>query len=32
MEFQGPGEILMQSRNPAGLVTFLMANGLGARA
>ncbi len=31
MEFQGPGEILMQSRNPQGLISYLMANGLGAR-
>lgn len=30
-EFAGPGELLMQSRNPAGLVSFLMANGLGSR-
>jgi uncharacterized protein (TIGR00266 family) len=30
-EFQGPGEVLMQSRNPRGLVSFLTANGLGSR-
>ena len=30
-EFQGPGEILMQSRNPKGLISYLAANGLGAR-
>lgn len=30
-EFSGPGEVLMQSRNPAGLISYLMANGLGAR-
>jgi uncharacterized protein (TIGR00266 family) len=30
-EFEGPGEVLGQSRNPAGLIRYLMANGLGAR-
>ncbi len=30
-EFEGPGEVLGQSRNPAGLISYLMANGLGAR-
>lgn len=31
-EFSGPGEVLMQSRNPSGLISYLAANGLGARA
>lgn len=31
-EFEGPGEVLIQSRNPQGLISYLMANGLGARA
>jgi len=31
-EFMGPGEILMQSRNPRGLISYLTANGLGSRA
>lgn len=31
-EFAGPGEIIMQSRNPAGLVSYLASQGLGARA
>lgn len=31
-EFTGPGEILMQSRNPKGLISYLAANGLGSRA
>jgi uncharacterized protein (AIM24 family) len=31
-EFVGPGEVLMQSRNPAGLISFLSSNGLGSRA
>lgn len=30
-EFEGPGEVIAQSRNPAGLISYLMANGLGAR-
>lgn len=30
-DFTGPGELLIQSRNPNGLVTWLMANGLGQR-
>lgn len=30
-EFEGPGEVMAQSRNPAGLIRYLMANGLGAR-
>lgn len=30
-EFTGPGEVLIQSRNPQGLISYLMANGLGAR-
>lgn len=31
-EFTGPGEVLGQSRNPAGLVSYLAARGLGARS
>jgi uncharacterized protein (TIGR00266 family) len=31
-EFAGPGEVLMQSRNPSALISYLSANGLGARA
>jgi uncharacterized protein (TIGR00266 family) len=31
-EFVGPGEVLMQSRNPAGLISYLTSNGLGSRA
>ncbi len=31
-EFTGPGEVLLQSRNPKGLIGYLAANGLGARA
>lgn len=31
-EFTGPGEVLMQSRNPAGLISYLSSNGLGSRA
>lgn len=31
-EFVGPGEVLMQSRNPAGLISYLASQGLGARA
>lgn len=31
-EFEGPGEVLMQSRNPSGLVKYLSANGLGSRS
>lgn len=31
-EFVGPGEVLMQSRNPRGLISYLSANGLGARS
>ncbi len=31
-EFTGPGEVLEQSRNPAGLVSYLAARGLGARS
>lgn len=31
MEFVGPGELLMQTRNPRGLISYLSANGLGAR-
>lgn len=30
-DFEGPGEVLAQTRNPKGLITYLMANGLGAR-
>lgn len=30
-EFIGPGEVLMQSRNPAGLISYLSSQGLGAR-
>ena len=30
-EFEGPGEVMAQSRNPAGLISYLLANGLGAR-
>ena len=30
-EFTGPGEVIIQSRNPQGLISYLMANGLGAR-
>jgi uncharacterized protein (TIGR00266 family) len=30
-EFTGPGELLIQTRNPRGLITYLAANGLGAR-
>ncbi len=30
-EFTGPGEVLIQSRNPQGLISYLVANGLGAR-
>lgn len=30
-EFEGPGEVLAQSRNPKGLISYLLANGLGAR-
>lgn len=30
-EFTGPGEVLIQSRNPQGLISYLIANGLGAR-
>jgi len=31
LEFAGPGEVIIQSRNPRGLISFLRANGLGAR-
>lgn len=31
IDFTGPGELLMQSRNPAALISYLAANGLGAR-
>lgn len=31
-EFAGPGEVLTQSRNPAGLIRYLASNGLGARS
>lgn len=31
-EFTGPGEVIMQARNPRGLISYLAANGLGARA
>jgi uncharacterized protein (TIGR00266 family) len=31
-EFEGPGEVMAQSRNPSGLIRYLMANGLGARS
>lgn len=31
-EFSGPGEVIMQSRNPRGLISYLASNGLGARA
>jgi uncharacterized protein (TIGR00266 family) len=31
LEFAGPGEVMIQSRNPRGLISYLMANGLGAR-
>lgn len=31
-EFAGPGEVLTQSRNPAGLISYLASNGLGARS
>ena len=30
-QFTGPGEVLIQTRNPRGLITYLAANGLGAR-
>ncbi len=30
--FTGPGELMMQSRNPAGLISYLVANMPGARA
>ncbi|MCP2259463.1 TIGR00266 family protein [Streptoalloteichus tenebrarius] len=30
-DFAGPGQVLTQTRNPRGLVTWLQANGLGAR-
>ncbi len=30
-EFSGPGEVIVQSRNPHGLISYLVANGLGAR-
>jgi uncharacterized protein (TIGR00266 family) len=30
--FTGPGELMMQSRSPQGLVSWLAANGLGNRA
>lgn len=30
-EFTGPGEVMIQSRNPQGLISYLMANGLGSR-
>lgn len=31
-QFTGPGEVFMQSRNPAGLISYLSANGMGSRA
>lgn len=31
-EFVGPGEVMMQSRNPSALVSYLSANGLGSRS
>jgi uncharacterized protein (TIGR00266 family) len=31
-EFVGPGEVLMQSRNPAGLISYLSSQGLGSRS
>jgi len=31
-EFLGPGQVLMQSRNPAGLVSYLSSQGLGSRS
>jgi uncharacterized protein (TIGR00266 family) len=31
-DFAGPGQVFTQTRNPRGLVTWLQANGLGARA
>ncbi|GAA4611999.1 TIGR00266 family protein [Saccharopolyspora hordei] len=31
-DFAGPGQILTQTRNPRGLITWLQANGLGARS
>lgn len=31
-EFTGPGEVLGQSRNPTGLISWLQARGLGARS
>jgi uncharacterized protein (TIGR00266 family) len=30
-EFAGPGEVMIQTRNPRSLITYLAANGLGAR-
>jgi uncharacterized protein (TIGR00266 family) len=30
-QFTGPGELMIQTRNPRGLITYLAANGLGAR-
>jgi uncharacterized protein (TIGR00266 family) len=31
-DFAGPGHVLTQTRNPRGLITWLQANGLGARS
>jgi uncharacterized protein (AIM24 family) len=31
-DFAGPGRVLTQTRNPRGLVSWLQANGLGARS
>lgn len=31
-DFAGPGQVLTQTRNPRGLVSWLQANGLGARS